>query len=371
MMNVINGGAHADNSIDLQEFMVVPAGAATFADGLRMGAEVFHALKGAAARARAVHGGRRRGRLRARTSAATRTRSPPSWRRPSAPATTPGNDVFIALDPATTEIYDARDRASTRWRGRGACSTRPGWPATSPTSSTGIPIVSIEDGLAEDDWDGWKLLTDAVGDRCQLVGDDLFVTNVERVQMGIERGVANAILVKVNQIGTLSETLDTITLGAEHGYASIISHRSGETEDTTIADLAVATNAGQIKTGAPSRSDRVAKYNRLLRIEEDARRGRRLSGPPRVRRPPLMALLRRTKIVATLGPASDPEEIVERLARTGVDCFRLNFSHGNQAEHLERIQPRARRRGAGRAADRDPRRPAGPEAARRRRCPSR
>jgi enolase len=130
------------------------------------------------------------------------------------------------------------------------------------------PIVSIEDGLAEDDWDGWKLLTDAVGERCQLVGDDLFVTNVERVQMGIERGVGNAILVKVNQIGTLSETLDTITLGAEHGYVSIISHRSGETEDTTIADLAVATNAGQIKTGAPSRSDRVAKYNRLLRIEE-------------------------------------------------------------------------------------------------------
>jgi enolase len=179
----------------------------------------------------------------------------------------PGRDVFIALDPATTEIYDA-DKGVYTLAGEARELDSAGMAGYFADLVDRYPIVSIEDGLAEDDWDGWKLLTDAVGDRCQLVGDDLFVTNVERVQMGIERGVGNAILVKVNQIGTLSETLDTITLGAEHGYVSIISHRSGETEDTTIADLAVATNAGQIKTGAPSRSDRVAKYNRLLRIEE-------------------------------------------------------------------------------------------------------
>jgi enolase len=266
MMNVINGGAHADNSLDLQEFMVVPAGAATFADAVRMGAEVFHALKGllherGLSTAVGDEGGfapdlgRNEDAIAAILEAAQRA------------GYEPGRDVFIALDPATTEIYDA-DKGVYTLAGEARELDSAGMAGYFADLVDRYPIVSIEDGLAEDDWDGWKLLTDAVGDRCQLVGDDLFVTNVERVQMGIERGVGNAILVKVNQIGTLSETLDTITLGAEHGYVSIISHRSGETEDTTIADLAVATNAGQIKTGAPSRSDRVAKYNRLLRIEE-------------------------------------------------------------------------------------------------------
>jgi enolase len=266
MMNVINGGAHADNSLDLQEFMVVPAGAATFSDAVRMGAEVFHALKAllherGLSTAVGDEGGfapdlgRNEDAIAAILEAAERA------------GYEPGRDVFIALDPATTEIYDAAKGTYTL-AGEGRELDSAGMAGYFEDLVGRYPIVSIEDGLAEDDWDGWKLLTDAVGDRCQLVGDDLFVTNVERVRMGIERGVANAILVKVNQIGTLSETLDTITLGAEHGYVSIISHRSGETEDVTIADLAVATNAGQIKTGAPSRSDRVAKYNRLLRIEE-------------------------------------------------------------------------------------------------------
>jgi enolase len=266
MMNVINGGAHADNSLDLQEFMVVPAGAATFSDAVRMGAEVFHALKAllherGLSTAVGDEGGfapdlgRNEDAIAAILEAAARA------------GYEPGRDVFIALDPATTEIYDAAKGTYTL-AGEGRELDSAGMAGYFEDLVGRYPIVSIEDGLAEDDWDGWKLLTDAVGDRCQLVGDDLFVTNVERVRMGIERGVANAILVKVNQIGTLSETLDTITLGAEHGYVSIISHRSGETEDVTIADLAVATNAGQIKTGAPSRSDRVAKYNRLLRIEE-------------------------------------------------------------------------------------------------------
>jgi enolase len=266
MMNVINGGAHADNSLDLQEFMVVPAGATTFSDAVRMGAEVFHALKGllherGLSTAVGDEGGfapdlgRNEDAIAAILEAAQRA------------GYEPGRDVFIALDPATTEIYDAETGIYTL-AGEGRELDSAGMAGCFADLVDRYPIVSIEDGLAEDDWGGWKLLTDAVGDRCQLVGDDLFVTNVDRVRMGIERGVGNAILVKVNQIGTLSETLDTITLGAEHGYVSIISHRSGETEDTTIADLAVATNAGQIKTGAPSRSDRVAKYNRLLRIEE-------------------------------------------------------------------------------------------------------
>jgi enolase len=267
MMNVINGGAHADNSIDLQEFMIVPAGAASFADGLRMGAEIFHALKkllhdrGLATAVGDEGGfapnlGRNEDAIAAILEAA------------AAAGYEPGKDVFVALDPATTELYDAA-RGTYTLAGEDRVLDSAGMAEYFVDLVDRFPIVSIEDGLAEDDWDGWKLLTDAIGNRCQLVGDDLFVTNVERLQTGIERGVANAVLVKVNQIGSLSETLDTIALGAEHGYASIISHRSGETEDTTIADLAVATNAGQIKTGAPSRSDRVAKYNRLLRIEED------------------------------------------------------------------------------------------------------
>jgi enolase len=267
MMNVINGGAHADNSLDLQEFMIVPAGAPTFAEGLRMGAEVFHALK------RTLHD---KGLATAVGDEGGFAPDLPSNEEAikailaavESAGYVPGKDVFIALDPATTEIFDAAKGTYTL-AGEGRVLDSAGMAGYFADLVERYPIVSIEDGLAEDDWDGWKLLTDAVGDRCQLVGDDLFVTNVERVRIGIERGVANAILVKVNQIGSLSETLDTVALGLRNGYTSIMSHRSGETEDTTIADLAVALNVGQIKTGAPSRSDRVAKYNRLLRIEEE------------------------------------------------------------------------------------------------------
>ena len=254
----------------------------------------------------------------------------------------PGEDVAIALDPATTELYDAAT-GTTRWRARAACSTRPSMVGYFVDLVDRYPIVSIEDGLAEDDWDGWQLLTDAArrplpARRRRPLRDQ----RRARSQRASTRGVGNAILVKVNQIGTLSETLDTIALGAAHGYRSVISHRSGETEDTTIADLAVATNAGQIKTGAPSRSDRVAKYNRLLRIEEEL-------GAAAVY-PGLRAFAAARADPAAPAPhedrrhararASDPEEIVERLARTGVDCFRLNFSHGNQADAPER-DPRA------------------------------
>jgi enolase len=267
MMNVINGGAHAANSLDLQEFMVVPAGAPTFAEALRMGSEVFHSLKRlltARGLATAVGDeggfapdlGRNEDAIVAIVEAAEQA------------GYTPGTDVFIALDPATSEIYRA-DRGVYVLEGEGRELDSAGMAEYFRDLVERYPILSIEDGLAEDDWEGWRLLTDAVGDRCQLVGDDLFVTNVARLQMGFEAGVANALLVKVNQIGTLTETLDAIALAGSHGYRSVISHRSGETEDVTIADLAVATNVGQIKTGAPSRSDRVAKYNRLLRIEEE------------------------------------------------------------------------------------------------------
>jgi enolase len=266
-MNVINGGAHAANSLDLQEFMVVPAGAPTFAEALRMGSEVFHALKrllGERGLATAVGDeggfapdlGRNEDAILAILEAAEQA------------GYTPGTDVFIALDPATSEIYQA-DRGVYVLQGEGRELDSEGMADYFKGLVDRYPILSIEDGMAEDDWAGWRLLTDAVGDRCQLVGDDLFVTNVDRLRMGFDQGVANALLVKVNQIGTLTETLDAMDLAASHGYRSVISHRSGETEDVTIADLAVATNAGQIKTGAPSRSDRVAKYNRLLRIEEE------------------------------------------------------------------------------------------------------
>ncbi len=263
LMNVVNGGAHAQNSLDLQEFMVVPAGAETFADAVRIGAEVFHALKallherglatavgdeggfapdlpgsGAAVEAileaaeRAGHGGR----------------------------------VAIALDPAATELWrDGRYRLDGEGRSLAPAEMLDFWGDVAER----YPVVSIEDALAEDEWDDWRALTDRLGERVQLVGDDLFVTNPERLERGIRSGVANAILVKVNQIGTLTETLDAIELARANGYGAVISHRSGETEDTTIADLAVATGAGQIKTGAPSRTDRVAKYNQLLRIEEE------------------------------------------------------------------------------------------------------
>jgi enolase len=263
MLNVINGGAHAQNSIDLQEFMVVPAGAETFADGLRIGAEVFHRLK------QVLH---ERGLA---TGVGDEGGFAPDLESSEAAieaileaAERAGHrdKVGIALDPAASEFF--RDGAY-RLEGEGRELDGAGMIAFYEDLAARYPLVSVEDGLAEDEWDGWGALTERLGSRLQLVGDDLFVTNVERLQRGIEAGVANAILVKVNQIGTLTETLDAIELARASGYAAVISHRSGETEDTTIADLAVATNAGQIKTGAPSRSDRVAKYNQLLRIEEE------------------------------------------------------------------------------------------------------
>jgi enolase len=264
MMNVLNGGAHADNAVDFQEFMIVPCGAPTFAECLRVGAEVFHALK------RTLH---ERGLA---TAVGDEGGFAPDLASNEQALTMlvagieaagyePGSDVAIAVDPATSELY--RDGAYVlehEQRTLSADQLASYWGEL----ASRFPIVSIEDGMAEEDWDGWKTLTDRLGAGVQLVGDDLFVTNTERLARGIELGVANSILLKVNQIGTLSETLDAVAMAREAGYTAVISHRSGETEDVTIADLAVATGCGQIKTGAPSRTDRVAKYNQLLRIEE-------------------------------------------------------------------------------------------------------
>jgi enolase len=264
MMNVLNGGAHADNSVDFQEFMIVPVGAPSFAEALRTGAEVFHALKKTlSARKLATAVGDEGGfapDLESNEAALQML-----IEGIEAAGYTPGDDVAIALDPATSEIFSGGAYELTH-EGR---TLSPAEMADYWADLAGrYPILSIEDGMDEEDWDGWKALTDRVGERVQLVGDDLFVTNTERLQRGIDLGVANSILIKVNQIGTLSETLAAIDLARSHGYTAVMSHRSGETEDTTIADLAVATGCGQIKTGAPSRSDRVAKYNQLLRIEE-------------------------------------------------------------------------------------------------------
>jgi enolase len=264
LLNVINGGAHADNPLDLQEFMLVPYGAASFGESLQLGVEVFHALKKllnqkGLATAVGDEGGF------APNIATADEAIGLILQAIEAAGHTPGEDVGIALDPATSELY--RD-GHYQLTGEGKTLDSAGMADFWADLCARYPIVSIEDGMAEDDWDGWRLLTDRIGDRVQLVGDDLFATNPERLQDGIERGVGNAILVKVNQIGTLTETLETIALAGRNGYASVMSHRSGETEDTTIADLAVATASSQIKTGAPSRSDRVAKYNQLLRIEE-------------------------------------------------------------------------------------------------------
>ena len=264
MMNVLNGGAHADNSVDFQEFMIVPVGAPSFSEGLRMGAEVFHHLK------KWLHDQGMGGGVGdeggfAPNLASNEAALDALMKGIEAAGYTPGEDLVIALDPATSEIFDD-GRYHLEHEGR----------ELSPDEMAGYwgdvssryPILSIEDGMDEEDWDGWKGLTQLLGDKVQLVGDDLFVTNTERLKRGIDSGVANSILVKVNQIGTLSETLDAIGMARDAGYTAVMSHRSGETEDTTIADLAVATGCGQIKTGAPSRSDRVAKYNQLLRIEE-------------------------------------------------------------------------------------------------------
>ncbi len=263
MLNVINGGAHARNSIDFQEFMVVPAGAETFSEGLRVAVEVFHTLaKQLDARGLATAVGDEGGFAPDLPS----TEAAIEAILEAAEAAGHRDRVGIAMDPAATEFFVD---GSYRLDGEGRTLSGDEMVELYAGFADRYPLLSVEDGLAEDEWKSWRSLTDRMGGQLQLVGDDLFVTNVERLEQGITAGVANAILVKVNQIGTLSETLDTIALARANGYATVISHRSGETEDTTIADLAVATGAGQIKTGAPSRSDRVAKYNQLLRIEEE------------------------------------------------------------------------------------------------------
>jgi enolase len=264
MMNVLNGGAHADNSVDFQEFMVVPVGAGSFADCLRMGAEVFHALK------------KTLGKRGLGTAVGDEGGFAPDLESNEAALQaliegveaagyTPWDDIAIALDPATSEIFKGGEYDLEHEQRKLSSEDLAAYWAD---LAGRYPILSIEDGMDEEDWGGWKALTDRLGDRIQLVGDDLFVTNTERLKRGIDAGVANSILIKVNQIGTLTETLAAIDMARAAGYTAVMSHRSGETEDTTIADLAVATGCGQIKTGAPSRSDRVAKYNQLLRIEE-------------------------------------------------------------------------------------------------------
>jgi len=265
MMNVLNGGAHADNAVDFQEFMVVPVGAPTFAEALRMGAEVYHALKGTLKQQGLSTAGGDEGGF-APDLASNEAALEALVAAIAAAGYRAGEDLAIALDPATSEIYS---EGAYMLEHEGRKLSPEEMAAYWESASERFPIVSIEDGMDEEDWDGWKALTDRIGTSCQLVGDDLFVTNPERLRRGIESGVANSILVKVNQIGTLTETLEAIRIAREAGYSAVMSHRSGETEDTTIADLAVATGVGQIKTGAPSRSDRVAKYNQLLRIEEE------------------------------------------------------------------------------------------------------
>ena len=264
MMNVLNGGAHADNAVDFQEFMIVPCGAATFSECLRMGAEVFHALKRTLhERGLSTAGGDEGGFAPDLSSNEEALKVLVAGIQDA--GYKPGEDVAIALDPATSELYENGAYVlAHEGRTLSAAELSDYWAELAAR----YPIVSIEDGMDEEDWDGWHTLTQRLGASVQLVGDDVFVTNTERLRRGIERGVANSILIKVNQIGTLSETLDAVATAREAGYTAVMSHRSGETEDVTIADLAVATGCGQIKTGAPSRSDRVAKYNQLLRIEE-------------------------------------------------------------------------------------------------------
>jgi len=282
MMNILNGGAHADSSVDLQEFMVMPAGAATFADAVRTGAEIFHALRAILKKAGHSTGVGDEGGF-APSLKSNQEALDVVMEAVGKAGFKAGEDVFLALDVAASELWDD---------GRYVFK-KSGEPTRTPDQMVQMyadwvrqyPIVSIEDGLAEGDWDGWKALTSALGKTVQLVGDDVFVTNPEILQRGIAEGVANSILVKLNQIGTVSETLDAIAMARSAGYTTIISHRSGETEDATIADLAVGTSAGQIKTGSASRSDRVAKYNQLLRIEEELGAGARYAGRAVLRRP--------------------------------------------------------------------------------------
>ncbi|MDL2288374.1 phosphopyruvate hydratase [Oscillospiraceae bacterium OttesenSCG-928-F05] len=263
MMNVLNGGAHASNSVDIQEFMIMPVSAPNFREGLRMCAEVFHTLKKVAPSTGVGDEGGYAPDLAADEDALKAL-----VKAIDMAGYKPGEDFMIAMDPAVSEWYNTDDGCYHLPK-RGTVMTKQDMVNMWVDFVNKYPIISIEDGMAEDDWDGWKMLTDAIGDKVQLVGDDLFVTNVERLSKGIDLGVTNSILIKVNQIGTLTETLDAIQMANRAGYTAVVSHRSGETEDTTIADISVAVNAGQIKTGAPSRTDRVAKYNQLLRIEDD------------------------------------------------------------------------------------------------------
>ncbi len=265
MMNIINGGAHADNALDFQEFMIMPVGAPSLADAVRWGAEIFHTLR------KLLKEGGHSTNVGDEGGFAPNLKSADEalgfvMRAVEKAGYRPGDDVCIALDPASTEFF-ANGRYELKGEGKSLSSDE--MAAFYRDLVTRYPIVSIEDGMAEDDWHGWKVLTDAIGKRCNLVGDDLFVTNPKRLAEGIAKGCGNAILVKVNQIGTLSEALDAVDMAQRASYKAVISHRSGETEDTTIADIAVATNAGQIKTGSLSRSDRIAKYNQLIRIEEE------------------------------------------------------------------------------------------------------
>ena len=265
MMNILNGGAHATNTVDFQEYMIIPVGAESFSEGLRMGTEVFHALKKVLVKRKLSTGVGDEGGF-APDLKSDEEAIKVVLEAIEAAGYTPGQDVALALDCAASELH--KDGMYTFKKSGGKARDAAGMVELYAKWLDEYPIVSIEDGLSEDDWDGWKLLTDTVGDRCQLVGDDLFVTNTERLARGIEGGVANSILIKVNQIGTLTETLEAIEMAKSAGYLTVISHRSGETEDTFIADLAVGTSAGQIKTGSASRTDRIAKYNQLLRIEQ-------------------------------------------------------------------------------------------------------
>ncbi|NRB32667.1 MAG: phosphopyruvate hydratase [Rhizobiaceae bacterium] len=265
MMNIINGGEHADNPIDFQEFMIMPVGAETFRESLRMGAEVFHTLK------KGLHAAGHNTNVGDEGGFAPNIGSAPEaldfvMQSIEKAGFKPGEDIYLALDTASTEFYEG---GNYELKGEGRTLDSEGMASYLAELAAKYPIISIEDGMAEDDWDGWKSLTAKAGNSCQLVGDDLFVTNTTRLKDGIAMGVANSILVKVNQIGSLSETFDAVETAHRAGYTSVMSHRSGETEDNTIADLAVATNCGQIKTGSLSRSDRLAKYNQLLRIEEE------------------------------------------------------------------------------------------------------
>ncbi|OFY67798.1 MAG: phosphopyruvate hydratase [Bacteroidetes bacterium RIFCSPLOWO2_02_FULL_36_8] len=268
MMNILNGGSHADNSIDFQEFMIMPVNAGSFSDALRMGVEVFHHLKKVLKSNNfSTNVGDEGGfapNLKSNVEAIEVV-----LQAIESAGYKPGEDIFIAMDAAASEFYNPETHLYELKKSKGGELTSQDMVAYWKDWVKKYPIISIEDGLSEDDWDGWKKLTAAIGDNIQIVGDDIFVTNVNRLKSGIEKGVANSILVKVNQIGTLTETIDTVNLANRNNYTNVISHRSGETEDSTIADLAVALNAGQIKTGSASRSDRMAKYNQLLRIEED------------------------------------------------------------------------------------------------------